>query len=162
MKYLSFLFVFALFFACNQPTAQKAAEATVPDDNYFGEKITMDEVVAFDDLVQEMAMQDSMFVKVRGTVEEVCQAKGCWMNIVSESSEQAMFVKFKDYGFFVPKDIAGKEVVMEGYAYKEVTPVDELRHYAEDKGATADELAAITDPKEEFKFMASGVILLED
>ncbi len=160
MKYLSVLLIFGLFAACNQKVAQESA-ATTLESNYFGDKITVDEAMTFDDLLQEMAMQDSMFVKVRGKVEEVCQAKGCWMNIVSESSDQAMFVKFKDYGFFVPKDIAGREVIMEGYAFKEVTPVEELRHYAEDKGASQDEIAAITSPKEEFKFMASGVILLE-
>jgi len=89
------------------------------------------------------------------------QAKGCWINIVSEdAAKPSMFVKFKDYGFFMPKDIAGKEVIMEGYAFKEVTSVDELRHYAEDEGKSKEEIAAITEPVEELKFMASGVLLL--
>ncbi|MEN0048567.1 MAG: DUF4920 domain-containing protein, partial [Bacteroidota bacterium] len=70
--------------------------------------------------------------------------------------------KFKDYGFFVPKDISGRQVIMEGYAYREVTPVEELRHYAKDDGMSEEEIAAITEPEEEFKFMASGVILLEE
>ncbi len=39
--------------------------------------------------------------------------------------------------------------------------MDELRHYAQDKGASAEEIAAITMPKEELKFMAKGVILHE-
>ena len=71
-----------------------------------------------------------------------------------------MFVKFKDYGFFMPKDIAGKRVVMDGYAFKEITPVDELRHYAEDEGKSPEEIAAIVEPKEELKFLAKGVLLL--
>ena len=49
---------------------------------------------------------------------------------------------------------------MDGFAFKEVTPVDELRHYAEDEGMSKEEIAAITEPKEELKFMASGVLLL--
>ncbi len=51
---------------------------------------------------------------------------------------------------------------MNGYAFRDVTPVDELRHYAEDAGKSKEEIAAITQPKEEMKFLASGVILLDE
>ena len=127
----------------------------------FGAAITASNAITFEELVQKMEQSDSMFVKVKGKVDAVCQAKGCWMNIVSDKTDEKLFVKFKDYGFFMPLDIAGKEVIMEGYAYKEVTSVDELRHYAEDAGKSATEIVAITTPKQEFKFMASGVLLLE-
>ena len=129
----------------------------------FGEKIDQKNVITYDDMIAKMGSMDSLKTKVVGTVEGVCQAKGCWMNIVSENpNKPSMFVKFKDYGFFMPKDIMGKKVVMDGYAFKEVTPVDELRHYAEDEGKSKEEIAAITAPKEELKFMASGVLLLND
>lgn len=164
-KVLLFLLVVTGLFACNQKTVgDKSTDATEAKENatnHFGEKISADGALAFDELVSKMEGSDSMLVKVRGKVEDVCQAKGCWMNIVSDNTDAKMFVKFKDYGFFMPKDIAGEEVIMEGYAYREITSVDELRHYAEDKGKSAEEIAAITEPKEEFKFMASGVILLE-
>jgi len=51
---------------------------------------------------------------------------------------------------------------MEGHAFKETTPVEELRHYAEDAGKPQEEIEAITEPKEEVKFLASGVLLLEE
>ena len=50
---------------------------------------------------------------------------------------------------------------MQGYAYRSVTPVDELKHLAQDAGKTQEEIEAITEPKEELKFLASGVLLLE-
>jgi len=50
-------------------------------------------------------------------------------------------------------------VIMRGKAYKEETSVDELRHYAEDEGKSAEEVAAITESIIELKFMADGVIL---
>ena len=43
----------------------------------------------------------------------------------------------------MPKDIAGMEVILEGNAFVEQTSVDELRHYAEDEGKTAEEIEAI-------------------
>ena len=131
------------------------------DLQYFGDQISEKKAISYEKLLKKMKKSDSLQVKVVGTVESVCQMKGCWMTIVSEDEDKpAMMVRFKDYGFFVPKDISGQKVIMKGYAYKEVTPVDELRHYAEDAGKSKEEIAGITEPKEEFKFMASGVILL--
>lgn len=152
--------------ACQSPNASKPApnnETTAVDSSkQFGDPITAEGAIDYATLLEKLRTVDSMAVKVRGTVDGVCQAKGCWMNITAgkEGSED-MFVKFKDYGFFVPKDIAGQDVVMQGMAYREVTSVDELRHYAEDEGKSPEEIAAITAPKEELKFMASGVLLME-
>ena len=39
--------------------------------------------------------------------------------------------------------------------------VDEQRHYAEDKGATKEEIEVITEPKRTFSFLADGVLLVE-
>lgn len=128
----------------------------------FGADVSENGMVTLEVAQQMLEGVDSLPLKLTGIVDEVCQAKGCWMNVVSESGQGIpVFVKFKDYGFFVPKDCAGKKVVMDGYMFKEITPVDELRHYAEDKGASREEIAAITQPKEELKFLANGVLLYE-
>ncbi|NBB89332.1 MAG: DUF4920 domain-containing protein [Bacteroidetes bacterium] len=128
---------------------------------YFGEKISPKKPMKFKKLHKKMQKTDGMNdVKVRGTVTSVCQAKGCWMTIADGDKE--MFVKFKDYGFFMPKDIAGREVIMEGTAYREVVSVDELQHLAKDAGKSEDEIAKITEPKEELQFLAHGVILVPE
>uniref|UniRef100_UPI0035622737 DUF4920 domain-containing protein n=1 Tax=Seonamhaeicola sp. TaxID=1912245 RepID=UPI0035622737 len=93
-------------------------------------------------------------------VLKVCKAKGCWMTLDLGDGNEAM-VKFKDYGFFVPKDIAGKDVVVNGKAYVKEVPVDELQHYAEDAGKSAEEIAAITKPKKTFSFEADGVLIAQ-
>lgn len=151
--------IFSLVILCSFFAISSFAQ----DVQYFGDKISEKKAISYEKLVKKMKKKESMNVKVVGTVETVCQMKGCWMTIVSQDeSTPTMTVKFKDYGFFVPKDISGKKVIMKGQAYKEVTPVDELRHFAEDAGKSKEEIAAITKPKEEFKFMASGVILLNE
>ena len=159
----------ALLVGCNTQQHSNSSDDTAQVSNnetgvrYFGEKIAADGAIPFDQLASKMTTSDSVAVKIRGTVEAVCQAKGCWMNIVSEQPEQVpMMVRFKDYGFFVPKDISGQEVIIDGYAFKETTSVDELRHYAEDAGKSKEEIEAIDTPKEELKFLASGVILLDE
>ena len=128
---------------------------------HFGEMISDVGVISFSELVTKMDQFDEVEAVVIGNVGSVCQAKGCWMNIVDSDggTSEEMFVKFKDYGFFMPLDIAGKDVIMRGKAYKEETSVDELRHYAEDEGKSAEEVAAISESIIELKFMADGVIL---
>ncbi|HEV7348231.1 DUF4920 domain-containing protein [Telluribacter sp.] len=125
---------------------------------HFGKKISDSGAVTAAALPTKMGTKEAMKTKVTGTVESVCQAKGCWMKVKMDNGE-SMRVTFKDYGFFVPKDIAGKTVVFEGEAKKSVTPVSELRHYAEDAGKSKEEIAKITEPKNELAFVADGVIV---
>lgn len=152
--------------ACS--SSQNAAEETpkVTADTEvagtFGEKFTPEKVVLANNLLttfSENEIVDTLQTTLQGEVKEVCQAKGCWMTIAAGNGEE-MMVKFKDYGFFMPKDISGREVVMHGMAYYQITPVDELRHYAEDAGKSAEEIAEITESKRELHFLADGVQLL--
>ena len=74
-------------------------------------------------------------------------------------NDELMRVKFKDYGFFVPKDAAGKTAIMQGVAKNEIVGVDELRHLAEDAGKPEKEINAIDKPTQELTFVAEGVII---
>ncbi len=132
--------------------------AQISEDGFYGDSFNADTHIGLDELTQNLATQEKVEAVVKGKVESVCQKKGCWMNIVNDEG-QSIFVKFKDYGFFMPLDLAGKEVVMDGYAFKEVTSVEELQHYAEDEGLSQEEISKIKTAKEEYKFMASGVFI---
>jgi ABC-type phosphate/phosphonate transport system substrate-binding protein len=159
MKYLlNTLVVMVMLFAFGCQNAESQSK----DDVHFGEKISEDGAKSVTEVLAMLENEEEVQTKVKGSVESVCQAKGCWMNVKADlKDEVGFFVKFQDYGFFVPKDLAGGQVVMEGKAYKEITTVDELRHYAEDEGASEAEIAAITEPKEEYKFMATGVKIIK-
>lgn len=153
------------FSACHTSNATATATETQKkstDNKHFGETITSKKAISYDDMLSKMAASDKLEnVKVMGTVEAVCKAKGCWMNIKSEAGQPSMFVKFQDYAFFMPKDIVGKKVVMLGSAFKEITSVEDLRHFAEDEGKSKEEIAKINKPREEMKFMAKGVLILD-
>nr|WP_295935101.1 DUF4920 domain-containing protein [uncultured Dyadobacter sp.] len=124
----------------------------------FGKQIDDKKAIAATTLPTKMGEKSEMQAKVTGTVESVCQVKGCWMKVNLDNGE-TMRVMFKDYGFFVPKDIAGKTVVFEGEAQKKTVPVEHLKHYAQDAGKSPDEIAKITEPKDELTFIADGVIV---
>lgn len=126
--------------------------------SYHGKKISEKGALPATQLAVKMGDKDKMPAKVEGTVESVCKMKGCWMN-VKTGDGQVMRVSFKDYGFFVPKDIVGKTVVMEGTAETTTTPVSELRHYAQDAGKSKEEIEKITEPEKALTFVADGVIV---
>ncbi len=95
-------------------------------------------------------------VAVTGKVTEVCDKKGCWMTVETDNNEK-FFVKMKDYAFFVPTALVGKNIVLEGDAETKVISVDEQKHYAEDAKKSQAEIDAISKPQEEITFVATGI-----
>ena len=128
---------------------------------FFGEKINDNGAESLDAVISQLVEKEEIETKIKGTVTSVCKKKGCWMTVESEAGEE-IFVKFKDYGFFMPLECEGQEVIMRGKAYTEITSVDELRHYAEDEGKSKEEIEKITEPSTELKFMSDGVILIAE
>ena len=125
----------------------------------YGDQTTATGAIPASSLTAKMKGLDSLAVKVTGTVASVCQRKGCWLQ-VDIGEGKTMRVRFKDYAFFVPKDISGKTVVLDGHAYNSVTSVDELRHYAQDAGKSKAEIEKITEPVVDVVFEARGVIVM--
>ena len=106
---------------------------------------------------KDLKAGDTVPTKMKAKIIEVCSKKGCWMTL-DMGDENEVMVKFKDYGFFMPLDAKG-DVVVNGKAFVTETPVDELKHYAEDAGKTKEEIEAIIEPKLEYRFEADGVLL---
>lgn len=139
-----------LIVSCKQETIQ---------GDYFGQEFEVSRKAAKTSApFEQISATDSVQTQMIGEIKEVCQNKGCWMKVKLESDDE-VFVRFKDYGFFVPKDAAGKKVVMNGAAFLEEMSVEDQRHYAEDEGASEDELAQITAPKQTLRFEADGVLI---
>ncbi len=142
-----------------QESSQSEAES---GGEIFGKSVEASGALPLGEFARQYSGQDSARVKLSATVAEVCQKKGCWMNLTSGEKEKEIMVRFKDYGFFVPKDIAGRKVVVEGIARRELISVEDLRHYAEDKGESEEVIEAITEPQESWTFTADGVLLLNE
>lgn len=92
---------------------------------------------------------------IEGWIEGVCLKKGCWMKV--REGDDEVLVRFRDYGFFVPRNARGRRTVIEGVPQVRVFDVEQRRHLASDAGATEAEIAAITEPETQVVFMADGV-----
>lgn len=176
MKKLVIIFSATILIAC-QDTTKKVDDSNEVEEveqreliasadvSYasFGEKIDKEGVISASEMKEKftsMKTGDTLDVKFKTEVEKVCKKKGCWMYVKLGDSLNS-FVRFKDYSFFVPLNAEERETILEGKAFVTETSIEELRHYAKDAGKTEEEIAAITEPKTEYAFMATGVLMQE-
>ncbi|MAZ71992.1 MAG: DUF4920 domain-containing protein [Flavobacteriaceae bacterium] len=173
MKNIAFALLFAtVLVACNSngKKTETEIETEVSKENvseelayqYFGDKITDKDALSKEEMYEKyknLKPGDTAEVKFIAKVNSVCQSKGCWMRL--DMGEEEAMIKFKDYGFFMPKDIAGDEVIVHGKAFVDEMSVEDQRHFAEDAGKSEEEIAAITAPKKTLSFTADGVLLAE-
>lgn len=155
------LLTFLAFTACK--TEKKPQEIKKEKITYasFGDEISVADAISVKEMNAKFAnlkAGDTLQVKFKSTVNEVCQKKGCWMKVDLGNQQQTM-VRFKDYGFFMPFDSEGSEVILNGKAYVTTISVLELQHFAKDAGKTPAEIAEITTPKVTLAFEADGVLM---
>ena len=99
-------------------------------------------------------------VQLSGIIKSSCPMKGCWMEI--ETNDETVFVKFKDYSFFVPvRGIKDKKATIRGDIFFDTLSVAEQKHYAYDAGKSSEEISKINKPKIIVTAIAEGV-LIED
>ncbi len=127
----------------------------------FGETVTSEGIVPATEVNAQLGKAEKKNLKLSGEIVSVCKKKGCFMN-VKISDKETMRVSFKDYAFFVPKDLApGTKVIIDGVAERKVTSVDDLKHYAKDAKKSEEEIAKIKKPKKEVVFEAKGVVIVD-
>lgn len=145
------------------PKKAKAAKEVVNTDDYavFGEKFVASNVLTEKAMLKKyksLKKGDTITIKFKSVIKDVCKKKGCWMNM-DLSDNTNSFVRFKDYGFFVPLNADGSEAIVNGKAFIDVVSVEELRHYAKDAKKPQDEINKITKPKVTYAFQATGVLI---
>lgn len=127
----------------------------------FGDKILADKALTKDQMLAKyktMKKGDTLAVKFKSKINSVCKKKGCWMKMDLANNSES-FVRFKDYGFFVPLNADNSEAIVSGRAFVDEISVAELQHYAKDGGKSQAEIDKITQPKITYAFQADGVLI---
>ena len=124
----------------------------------FGSFNAVTDLEKFSSVIDKFSLENIDNNNLRGEIINVCPKKGCWMNL--KVDEDTVFVKFKDYGFFVPKTgVESKLVFISGNISKDTISVKRLRHYAEDAGKSSYEIEKIVKPEFKLSFLADGVAI---
>jgi hypothetical protein len=149
--------------ATTPETKPAAADAKMDVSAYkpFGAKFKAGKVLSKEEMLKTykgMKAGDTVAVQFQSKINDVCKKKGCWMSLELPDKKES-FVRFKDYGFFVPLNADGSQAIINGKAYIDVVSVAELQHYAKDGGKSDEEIAKITEPKITYAFQADGVLI---
>lgn len=156
-----FAFLLICFFALTSCKKETISTNSSSDYAIFGDSISADKAISSEDMLvqyDKLRPGDTLNVKFKSNIKNVCQKKGCWMTIELPSGKEA-FVKFKDYAFFVPKNAQKVEVIVNGKAFVSIESVEELKHYAKDEGKSQAAIDSIVAPKTNYSFMADGVLI---
>lgn len=81
-------------------------------------------------------------VQVRGLIVDVCESRGCWMNIAGDQPFQQLRFKVTDGDMIFPLTARGKTATVEGTLQKFVLTreqvIEQRKHHAEEQGQTFD------------------------
>lgn len=127
----------------------------------YGKAITKNNAITVEKLENTLKSKKGFTGKIEGEVVGVCKKKGCFLTLKREGEGEPIMVRFKDYGYFVPADLVGKTVVLQGNAKVKELSVKQLQHNAEDAGKSAEEIAKITEPKTDINIVADGVLVIK-
>jgi len=154
----SFLFGFAFAMVVALAPTGAGGETTpaIPSGDDFGAGLTLEEATPLSVVAARPNEWSTRPVLLHGRLSEVCQRKGCWTML--QDADQRVRVRFKDYGFFIPKDASGREAYVEGTVKVSVLSEAEARHYAAE--SPNGDPGSIHGPQHEIGFMATGVRLL--
>jgi hypothetical protein len=158
----------AVLVGCGAPEeADVAAEAPVSYASY-GAEIPVDQpAIPAADVILAGEQYAGETVRIEGEIEKVCQMKGCWLTLRGAGDTDATMAErirvevqrdsAGQYVYTFPTDLAeGQPAIFEGAVRLDTTSVDMQRHFAEDEGKTAEEIAAITEPRLNVVLTARG------
>lgn len=127
----------------------------------YGKPIDPKGAISVSALEKVFEQKDTFAGKIEGEVVQVCKKKGCFLTLKRAGDQEPIMVRFTDYAYFVPQDIIGKKVVLEGKAKVKETSVEWQQHYAEDLGKSEAEIAKINKPKRAISLVADGVLVVK-
>jgi hypothetical protein len=88
--------------------------AAVPSDPLvFGAPITTKKPVKVADLAKKPEKFKGKTVRLEGVVKEVCQGRGCWVEVAAPGGASFM-ARSLDHSILLPKDCQGRSIVVEG------------------------------------------------
>jgi hypothetical protein len=149
MKY-SFTLLFLISFFSNSQDPSVA--------EHYGQKIDFQGIDNYYSVKNDLLKVNKKHVKIKGKILSSCPMKGCWMKVNVDND--TLLVRFKDYGFFVPKSgLEGKSTILSGIISIDTLSVAQLKHYAEDAGKTLKEINLIKNPQLTLSVLADGVLI---
>lgn len=108
------LILLSTVFFMNTLVFAQAPDVPAKKGSTFGEKVSAMDAVSPDDVAALLQNKESVDVKIKGKVVDVCHKRGCFLYLKTATGK--IYIKTKDDKFFVPVALQGKTVVVKGTA----------------------------------------------
>ncbi len=161
-------------FACNNTAKETKTATEEPEEckqedkltptltnGYYGAEFDIANAISLEDATKAYKEKGAKEAKISGTIEAICQSKGCWFKIKGNTSIQTIDFAHK---FLMHKDKAGKKVIANGTFYNDTTSVEQQIHEAVDdeKSMSLEEAKKkFTTPLITTGFTATGIKLVD-
>jgi len=79
----------------------------------FGAPVTLTEPASIDALASDPASFSGRTLLLEGVVKEVCQGRGCWVEVMAPGGASFM-ARSLDHSILLPKDCKGRRILVQG------------------------------------------------
>ena len=128
----------------------------------YGADLTDATPVRIGELLKNPDQYVDKLVKIEGLVDDVCPAKGCWVDIMATQSKEILRFKVRDDVIVFPAEAKGQAVTAEGVLRKHELSkrraIKHMRHLAEEKGEDFDP-ASVTGPIDFYQIEGASAVV---
>lgn len=147
------------------PPEEPQASALDVAGTTYGEPLTLTEVTPVSAILEDPAAYLGERVLVEGMVVEVCENRGCWMDIASDREFEKIQVKVDDGVIVFPLSARGHSALVEGLVeelaltYEEA--LEQARHEAEEHGEEFDPSTVPEGPQTIYRIRGLGAVITD-
>jgi len=106
----------------------------------YGKNLTLTDTTKISQILSEPDKYVGKQVLVKGRIVEVCQKRGCWVELAADQDFKTLRIKVNDGEIVFPMEAKGKLAVVEGifekYTLTKEQTIERLKHHAEEQGET--------------------------
>jgi cytochrome c-type biogenesis protein CcmE len=128
----------------------------------YGEKLTLKTKTTISELLKNPDKYDGKTVLVEGVIVNVCEKRGCWIDISSDKEFEKLRFKVEDGVIVFPMEEKGKNIVAEGIFEKQVFTKEQLieqaKHQAEEYKTKFDP-SSIKEGKTTYRLKGLGAVV---
>ena len=137
------------------------SERTTVDTGMYGESLTLSEVTNVSSILADPEKFVGKKVLIEGTVLEVCQMKGCWIEVEGNTEGTLLKAQAEDDVIVFPQTAVGQTFQVEGEIYAinltEKEAIEMAKHHAEEMGEEFDP-SSVTGPETMYQIKVAGAV----
>lgn len=132
------------------------------ETNLYGKKLALKENTPITELLENPEKYVGKTVQIEGLIVEVCEKRGCWIDIGDTKGFEKIRLKVDDGVIIFPLEEKGKEVIAEGVFealnYTKEELIEQGKHMAKEQGTKFDS-KTITEGKTVYRLKGLGAVV---